>query len=432
MDNPDSASRAAQHGGMTLAFPRPVPARADRRSSAQPSASVDPGTHRTILRCNSTADFLAALPFLTGFRATNSLVIVLFSGRRAGSAMRVDLPDPNAPETFGSMLDCIVEILHRTGAGPAGPAIVITTNRTFSEAAGAPWWRFARQIRLRFRREGWPLRDLAVIAPDGWAGLLTDRMPQRGRPLAEIDASPMTARATAAGASSDSFEELGRLPEPSARRAAAVTARLAELDRRAAAGGDDANATAGRGTSGTPIWVGGLARVANACLDGEGAPEPLLVARLIRASEQTDPWLVLLLASISRADFVVDLVEQAAPRRFLGAPIDTGAESGSGDHDWSIRTLLQVLARERIDTTRLRRLIEVLGDATVHAPRARRPGLFALLAWAWWMRGMSSVASRVLAESQGIDAEHALSLMVARLVAEPPSWTLRAAVEAVS
>src|SRR5690606_7463560 len=45
-----------------------------------------------IIKCRTTADFLAALPLLVGFTATNSIFIVLFSGKAAGRTIRLDLP----------------------------------------------------------------------------------------------------------------------------------------------------------------------------------------------------------------------------------------------------------------------------------------------------------------------------------------------------
>ena len=49
----------------------------------------------------------------------------------------------------------------------------------------------------------------------------------------------------------------------------------------------------------------------------------------------------------------------------------------------------------------------------------------ALLAWAWWVRGMQSVSQRLIAQALEIDGDHELMLMVRRLSAAPPVSHLR-------
>lgn len=407
-------------------------------------ARVGSGAAPTVLRCSGTADFLAALPALTGFTAENSLFAVLFSGRRANRAIRFDLPDPGDTGAVERLLDGVSGLLRTTGAGREGPAFVITSTRSFSEAGGPPWRELARRLRRRMRQEGWALRDLAVIAPDGWAGLMGRGDSGRRRPLSEISASPIAAVTTAAGVEEAApLSELGRLPDPDPRRAAAILAQLAELDRRGSArtaeevparsaGAADTSsassatgATGATGANSAPPWAYGVVRVARGCFENSGPPDPRLAARLIRASERGDHWLLLLLATMSRAESLIEIIESVGRDRFVDVPVDIDAGSEPGPElGWSLRRLLHALASMRPDLADLKRAVDVLSDAAAHAPVARRPGLLALLAWAWWMRGMGSVAARVIDEAAEIDADHELLRMMRRLTAGPPAWAV--------
>lgn len=423
MDNRDRGIPAAQHGGMTTAT---TPSHSDQAA--------------TVLRCTGTADFLAALPYLAGFTSQNSVFLVIFQGRQARSAVRIDLPDPHDSPAILSLLDGIVDLLDETGAGPEGPAIVITSEQSFAEAGGAPWRRFARLIRRRFSREGWPLRELAVVAADGWAAMLG---PDRGpRPLDEISASAIGSEAaeaaTVAGLEPPGpLDAYGVLPEPAPDIAASIVSRLAEMDDRAEADR--------REPADPSVRLHGIARVAGACFDPPDAkrpsgapgsagalPAPQLCARFIRAAEQPQHWMIAALTAITRPDFVIGLIEEAPPRRFAAMPLDRStrggveqtehAENVDRQDQWSIRMLLEGLSVETPDRSKLVRAIEAVAAITAHAPLARRPGLLAFLAWAWWMRGLQSVAFRLVGEALDLDPGHETSRMVERLIETPPAW----------
>lgn len=402
----------------TALSPAPVPTSTARATG--PAAPAPPDTRtgeprtdepRTVLRCRTTADFLAALPFLAGFTARNSLFLVLFSGKRAHRAIRIDLPDPGDGRACAGVLDGLCALLGETGAGAEGPALVITSEQSFAESGGAPWRDFARLVRRRFRREGWPLRELAVIAPDGWAGLLRPDVPRRGRPLGEIAASPVTAQAAEAVPPPGSIDRFGELPDPDAGRAAAVLGRLAELDRR-----EERRSSAAAAEDGAElVWVHGLVRVASACFTGTEPPEPRLAARLVRAAESPDHWLVLALVTVCTPEFVVRFAEDLGPEQ---------VRESARAHASRLGRMLAVLAQSRPDPAALRRIVEVLGDVAAHAPAARRAGLIALLAWIWWLLGMGSVAERMLRQARGIDPDLELTHAVAEVLSSPPSWLL--------
>lgn len=420
-----------------------------------PTASSPPSPP-TVIRCASTAEFLAAFPFVVGFTASDSLFVMLFQGKRSRQVMRLDLPALNDAHACTALIDSVCELLRTSGAGAEGPALVISTRARFADSGAAPGQDLARAIRRRFRREGWRLRELAVIASDGWTGLLDPAGSRRPRPLAELESNAVRARIPSARSPLPALDDLGALPAADPRRAAAVISALAQLDARGQThaaesvvpGGPDGPGgpggpgkpgdtreagsifAAGAAPCASPTWLGGIARVAEACFTGAGRPEPQLVARLIRAAEDPDQWLVLVLTAMSRAAFVIELLEAGSVDPLLRTQVlgaagteslgrgSPPAQSPAGD----ALLLLHDLSSYQLDPKRLELLIDVLGDAAAHTPSGRRSGLLALLAWAWWVRGMGSVAGAIADEAARLSPTDASAALVRRLVAQPALW----------
>lgn len=184
------------------------------------------------LRCKNTADLLAALPLLTRFTATNSLYIVCFLGNRGGSLMRIDLPVSEARVEISRFVEALVRLLVDSGAGAAGPALIISTAEQFSSSGQAPRSRLAREVKRRIRREGWRLRDLAVLAPNGWCGMLGAETGTQ-QPLSEIEHSPIAAVVSPREHAPLDLHEVGKLSPADPDRKAAVEALLDELTQRA-------------------------------------------------------------------------------------------------------------------------------------------------------------------------------------------------------
>ncbi len=399
-------------------------------AEAAPPASAAP----EVLRCTSTADFLAALPFVTGFTDQHSLFAMLFRGNRGGEVVRIDLPREQRGPEADRWVDGVAALLSDLGAGEHGPALVLMTAQSFAQQGGVPWQRLARRLQRRMDARGWPLRELAIVAADGWCSLRSADQPRR-RPLSEIAESPIGRRARDRHGDPSRLAEMGGLPQPSPVRAAEVLKHLTELERRREA--RSAHPAGNLSEQRTPVWAYGAARVAEACFASRRSDagdsgrsdahrgeriEPRVLARLIDAAQCTDLWLVLAITSLTRAEFVVSVAEEAGPGRFSGVPIDIDEDPGTAPRQgWSIRRLLHSLSHSEPDPRKLRGAIVALEDATTHCPEPKRPALLALLAWAWWMRGMQSVAARLVRSALDIDAGHELALMVQRLVAEPPA-----------
>ncbi|WP_153038927.1 DUF4192 family protein, partial [Rathayibacter tanaceti] len=84
--------------------------------------------------------------------------------------------------------------------------------------------------------------------------------------------------------------------------------------------------------------------------------------------------------------------------------------------------------RERLDraTTALARLAAL-------APREARSAVLTVLAWCWWARGVSSLASVHLEEALALDPGNSMAQLYASLFAarQIPDWVIGAAAESL-
>lgn len=380
----------------------------------------------TILRCADTADFLVALPRLTGFSAPNSLTLVLFAGRRATRAVRVDLPPSEEPRETAPYLDAVCRLLRDTEAGPHGPALVITTDRTFAERGTVPWQRLARRLERRIELEGWWLREFACVAADGWVGYREATARPRGYPLSDLRqrSEHLAARHPAPEGSAverwgvPAIAELGRLPTPDPELAARVAERLA-------AQADAAGSRANQARPGPEADLVAGARRAVACvgraLDGTAAPSAATLARLALDAEVPSRWLAMALTVISQPAFVHDVITD------LGAAGLARLASGTPQApstDVSLAGFLAATAEEQPDRASLRRATDALAHAAAHVPDPHRAGVLALLAWTWWLLGLQSVAHRVLELAGGSPPPPVVGV-VRQVIRQLPGWHLR-------
>lgn len=324
-------------------------------------APADPPPEQEVIRCETTADFLAALPRLVGFTATNSLFVVLFSGKRTGGTIRVDLPDAHDPWKVAGYLDELCELIERVRRthGSSAPAIVISSAETFAETGGIPWRAFARQLKRRLSRDGHRLRELCCIAPDGWVSYLEPNPPRRGHPLSEISGSSVAAQGTPL-----SLDEVGAFPVPTPEERAAVITALRHGGKATDSG----------------------ARYATVLL-GSAELTPEEVAGVIRAANTEIGWIALF-----------DRLAATAARLRRGMEAD---ELGPEYDD----------AQQR-----LRAASERLAKIAGLTPVKLKPNVYACCAIAWWFRGMQSVAHRQITTAMKLDAESDVVKVVRKLV----------------
>ncbi|PRI10308.1 DUF4192 family protein [Leucobacter massiliensis] len=389
------------------------------------------------IRCESSADFLAALPRLVGFTSPDSIFVVFFSGRRAEHAMRLDLPATEDPRDSAELLDFICDALHDLGprwGADSAPAVVITSSLRFADHDGAPWRRFAGRLLRCLRREGFSPRELCCVAADGWISFLDPHAPAGGRPLSEIEQSPVAAEIRAFGDAPPPLAELGALPVADPARRTAVARALATVK------------PLPRPSGASPAWVSETAEVARELRDPERPLSAEATARLIRSAQQPERWLLLALAVLTRPEFPIELAREIGAARFARVPLDLDAEPGPAeeiDRDpardgpqagegggqrqpgtrardgWSIRRILESASPGFTQFERLALVKRRLLLAVSECPEELRPALLALSAWAWWLGGTQSVAQRQAAAAIAPDPGGPLPRMVGRLVDAP-------------
>lgn len=392
----------------------------------------DPSLDRRpeVIRCRSTADFLAALPQLTGFTAPDSIFVVFFSGRRAGRAMRVDLPASDRPSDSLGLLDLICDALHDLGSVQgvvSDPAVVISSGQTFAAAGGPPWRKLATRLERRLRREGIRLRELCCIAPDGWVSYRDPEAPPAGRPLSEIDESPIALEARLRGETRPPLSQLGAVPDPDPEKRAAVAAALEEIPPFESSGAAPSDFVARLAEhlrhpppAGAYGWMTDTAEVVRALRDEDHPLEPSMTARLIRCAQHPDRWLLLALGILTRPEFPEELAREMGPAQFAGVPVDLDAgPAPSRRAGWSVRRILTSISPDFTGFERIPEIRRRLLAAVSEAPDELRAGLLALSAWVWWLGGTQSVAHRQALEAVALDPDSALARMAERMVSYP-------------
>jgi hypothetical protein len=134
----------------------------------------------TVIRASDSAEFLALVPALAGYRPRQSLAIVLFRGKRTAGVMRYDLPEPGAEAAVASTtigLACKVD-------GVDGIAIVVYSDDPLrsdpgGRMAGAP---LVDGLEQRAHLCGLRVVDALCVASDAWGAYLDDET----RPLSEV------------------------------------------------------------------------------------------------------------------------------------------------------------------------------------------------------------------------------------------------------
>lgn len=368
--------------------------------------SLDP-TPRTTLHCTSSADLLAALPGFVGFTATDSLFFLFFSGTRSGCAMRSDLPETDQPADALSLLDFLCAAITRVCARDETPsvALVITSSRTFVECGGPPWRRLARRIEQRFRRERIELIDLCVHAADAWGSFFDQELPPEGRALTEIEHSPVAREQRARGVAVPDLDELSAIPTAEDAAIDAVAHELARL-------GTDPRTEPTAAELAEPADLDAAVDAAAWLMRApDPAPEP--VARLVRATEMPETWFIALTALLKGPEETHRLLASAGHDLFARVPLG----AGDGDEEpWSIRGLITQTMPEESELRALPEVLTTLRGVIASVPRDRQPGILALSAWLWWIRGLQTVAARLAQRALAIDADHALAGLVAQCV----------------
>ena len=355
----------------------------------QPAPLIPPATasnrddsSKQVLRCNSAADFLAALPRLVGFTASHSLFVVFFSGNRSGAAMRVDLPPSDSAHDVSPFVESVYEVVQevRTQHETSSPALVISSAQTFAELGGHPWRLLARRLERRFARDGDGVRELCCIAPDAWASYLDPTTPILGRSLEEIQTSDV-----ATSEAQPPLESLGAFPAPPVKAAERIANLLHDSPAETLTDATKRSATA-------------------LVSDATDATAPSLtheaIAEIIRVANSPQGWTALF-------DALVTTAASARLARSL---------TSSTDMNTSARNSASMTSA----TAKLHLASERLVEAVSLCPESQRSSVIAICAMAWWLRGLQSVAHRQIEYAREIDPENEISEITQRIIASEP------------
>lgn len=392
-----------------------IPAPTDSKDSSPP-----------VVRCETTADFLAVLPLLTGFTDDNSLFIVLFQGKTGARALRMDLPNSQSPAEIRALVNNVIHLLEQAGAGAEGPALVISTGLRFDETVGPPWARLAHQLKRGFHRKGWYLRDLAVLAADGWCGLLPGS-PGIPRPLSEVLESPFARTLEANhGKRTSSLDSVGELGDADPLRSTKLEQDLQSKATDLSAANEEVSLSS----------IHRVSLLAETCFQNSAkhlqtqsvlptgrafANSTEDLACLIRHAHSRTHWLMIVLTALTRPGFVAEVSRETGLERL--SKIEVGGEKSPEARleSWSIYHLLQALAFELPERIRLKAVINVCNDAISHAPAHQTPPIYAMLVWCWWLLGLQSVAARLLDQGLKIAPNYDLLVMMRSLIEAPPA-----------
>lgn len=350
-------------------------------------------TSPPVIRCETTADFLAALPRLVGFTAPDSLFIVLFSGSRAHGAMRVDLPDDETPTTLDAYIaELIGWVSHaQQRHGTSRPAIVVSSALSFADAGEIPWRRLAGRLDAGLERAGISPRELCCLAPDGWASYLDLAAPPDGYPLSIIDAS-----AAAPTSSPPTLADLGRLRRvPRSERAAFARALTRERSKRAHPSFGSFSAAHEPQPASDRRERHLRERLGPLFAPGHRTPEEC--ASLVTDLCTDDGW-ACAFGELTAAAFAAHHADMS--RADESRVDDTSRAGDMSRADDAAR------APTRAALGRVVAASDTLAFIAPLVPRDDRAAIVALCALAWWLRGLESVAAQHIAAARRLDAGH--------------------------
>jgi hypothetical protein len=370
----------------------PTPARPTERAADAPAGAPADPPGPIVVHAAGAAEFLATVPHLAGYVPRDSLVLVPFAGRRTLGAMRIDLPaaDVDAAQLPDLAAACIAAFARVRHADRV--AIVVYTLDPFRDGRG----RIARaalvEALARCAEEtGYPIVEALCVAADAWGSYLERDGPWSGHPLERIRA--------------DRVEWPERPDEPM---------RADQADGWQLPAGD-------------PVERERVARAMagiTARLDDPTIPEVLEDA--VAREQDLPPRALALLAlmldrpairDIALTQWCGGLEQGRAIQRFNVA----WAAGEDPDFDGPL-----ALAGEGPppDAARLRRALALVKRVAAGAPREHRAGALASAAWLSWALGRSTHAARLVELTRGIDPDHGLADIVARMIAggHLPSW----------
>lgn len=137
----------------------------------------------TVLRATSSADFLAALPRLTGMRAPESLFLVLFDGNRTIGSARIDLPQLEPLENPGDEIAAWLRTVAEIALKGDAVAVVVKTDALLSkQPVSSPHGALTGVLADVLHAAGCSVRDALAVGSDGWASCVGTNLLSAAQP----------------------------------------------------------------------------------------------------------------------------------------------------------------------------------------------------------------------------------------------------------
>lgn len=368
-----------------------------------------------ILKASNAADLLAMVPSLVGFEPHESLVLVIFRGRRTAGAMRFDLPRSDSTAVHHQIANIALGMLSRL-VEIDWIVPVVYTDTPFAGARDIPCAPFAELVLRRLRHSGFESRDALCRAPDGWASYLDPVRVVGGHPLSEIEASHVTGRLPEDWRRLPDIQDLpSRIPDadPEAMtRTAEALEGYRDLNRRLGERIDDDDVDSLEGML-TPLEpLGDLPLFAEEALEWDAtmleSQAPLLLFAL-QGPPARDLVMLQWATSLEVGDAMFD-----DPREVEVAGYDIGD--------------LMMGKSARPDPDRLARGIRILHHLVSRAPDEARRAPLCMLAWSSWALGRASHAARYVAEVRAIDPDYGMGELLETILLNfpVPDWAFEA------
>lgn len=355
----------------------------------------------TTSTATDAATLIAMVPELVGFVPQDSLVLVVFSGRRSCGTYRVNLPDPDRPERYKHYVTTLLGMLCRL-RGADGVLPIVYTDDRYAECDGIPRATLAARVLERARSAGFRVLDAYCVAADGWGSYLGS---QRRRDRGSLDAARQARRGA-----------------PDARPVAATPEAEAALP-----------SVTLQGSSET---LDALAAVSAQQLR-ECSPVELAES-VVRSGATVSAHTAALLALVAESPADRDVLlytwawgpavgQQAGAlnARLLGAEITGATLDSLGEDERDLALALG--GRSRLPRPPVGRVLQAaaaLKAAAALAPEELRCPLLTMLAWLHWSLGRGSVAGAFLDRARALNEAYPLAVLLGRLVESGsiPEW----------
>jgi hypothetical protein len=386
----------------------------------------------TTVKAATAAQFLALVPKMLGYRPSQSLVLIPFSGSRSVGAMRFDLPTVGETDEIDRIAATLIGMVCRLPDADALAAVFYTDERFADD--GMPHRDLVAGLERRADACGLQMTDALCVAADAWGSHFDPACPEAGRPLDELTDEPSGAEhlAVASGdqAAGADLPKVDLAEKEHTARAVSALADAVLL----LCGPESAARTAGSA----------LTEVA---VSAEDRGEPRVDPRALAAVCTLDDLPGLFEEALGWDLDALDPFDAAAIIWCLGRPalrdialvqwcggfaagdeaLDAQLRWESGE-EYPAHLAMQMWGEgERPDPDRLEAALALSRRVAAAAPRTVRAGALATCGWLAWALGRSTHADRYALWACEIEPEHGLAEIVRSFVlaGHLPDWAFR-------